>query len=71
MLRRVVQLFALMVLMVLPAWSSHTAQHCFRTCHDELYPNQCAGLPPEDQQACGDYVTHVCRCQCYPPEYCP
>lgn len=64
MLRRVTQLLALMILVVLPVWASHSAYHCYTTCVAQYYSNECDGLPPEDEQMCSAHVREMCRCNC-------
>ena len=70
MLIRVAHVLVLLALPALPVWSDSYTQ-CFRVCINEMYPDTCGGVPPEAEQACGTYLIEACRCQCYPPEYCP
>ena len=71
MSRKVAHLLVLLALLVLPAWASHTSHHCYTTCYNESYPS-CGGFPPgAEHDQCVAFIVEACRCQCYPPEYCP
>ncbi len=71
LLARAAQTLALLAVIAVPVKSEAGPAACYRTCLDETYPQQCDGVPPEAVQQCSAYVQEVCRCQCYPSEYCP
>lgn len=69
---RVARALILLAVIALPATvRADPATACYKACFNEQYPAQCGGVPPEEQQFCGLSVVEACRCNCYPPEYCP